>query len=298
MSASPSWPDRYKKHILKHRFEILDGRVTASRRAFRIGNLSDVYLGELQSSWAGHAPEKVAVKMIRGQSIEDSDFRKFLKEVYTWSKLQSDYILPMRGITVHLGGTLSIISPWMAKGSARSYVSDVHVDPGSLLHDVAAGLSYLHAKEVYHGDLKGENILISDGGRAILADFGYSILEKGSFSLPISQPTGGSPLWMAPEKLAGYGDSPAADVYSFAMVTLELFTRENPFHGETYLTPTDIQNGKRPARPAPAATVYRLTDDWWRICRRCWDNDPSKRWSVNRIMQFISQIRLRAHHAA
>lgn len=91
---------------------------------------------------------------------------------------------------------------------------------------------------MFHGDLKGvshwvlssnpltfslkENILISHDGRALLADFGFSVLLYSSFSLSLSQPTGGTPLWMAPEKLAGYGDSAAADVYSFGMLALVL----------------------------------------------------------------------------
>jgi len=285
---SHSWPHRYKEHIKRHRFAILDSRVAlpSNARALASGQFSDVYQGALQG---GYHPELVAVKMIRGQSINDSELRKFLKEVHTWSKLDNEHILPLRGITVQLGWTLSIISPWMANGSARKYVSNGSVDPGPLLRDVADGLHYLHTREdpVYHGDLKGENVLISNGGRALLADFGFSALVESSFSLSISEPLGGSPLWMAPEKLDGYDDSAETDVYSFAMLTLELFTRRSPFHGETSLHMIeDIKRGRRPRRPTPDVTRNRLTNDWWRMCQSCWDNDPSRRWTVNQILQF------------
>ncbi|KAJ7343027.1 kinase-like domain-containing protein [Mycena albidolilacea] len=285
---SHSSPERYKEHILRHEFQILDHRVTLmDRRAVSIGklNCSDVYMGSLQSLQAGSPPERVAVKMIRGQSLTDSEIKKFLKELHTWSKLRNEHILPLRGVTVELYGTLSIISPWMANGSARKYVINGSVDPGPLLDDVARGLHYLHTEiPVFHGDLKGENIIISHDGRALLADFGYSVLVWSSFSLSISEPTGGTPLWTAPEKITDYTDSTASDVYSFGMLALELFTRQDPFYPEL-LGPEDIVNGKRPRRPTPKVTLERLTDDWWKICELCWV-DADKRPTMRHIMEF------------
>ncbi|KAJ7243527.1 kinase-like domain-containing protein [Mycena rebaudengoi] len=294
---SDSWRDLYKGHIERHRFQILDGRVTLRNAApIREGNYGDVYTGSLKSLEAGSQPEEVAVKTIRGRSIEDAHIRKFFKEVHTWSKLDNVHILPLRGITLELQGTLSIISPWMLNGSAKKYVSSGDVDPRPLLHDVASGLHYLHTREeqVYHGDLKGDNVMVSNGGRALLADFGFSVLVSSSFSLPITHPTGGTRAWMAPEKIAGDGDSVAADVYSFAMLSVELFTRKNPFHGETFPTTEAIQKGKRPRRPTPDATFNRLTDDWWKTCELCWDSDSAKRPAVIQILECISQPKFKA----
>ncbi|KAJ6567166.1 kinase-like domain-containing protein [Mycena vulgaris] len=301
--------DRYRGHIDRHRFTILDGRVTLNLNEPVItnGNYGDVYMGSLESLQADSQPETVAVKMIRGRSIKDSDIRvrhvcsdesselvpqKFLKEVHTWSRLDytNNHILPLFGITLDLGGTLSIISPWMAKGSAKKYTSDATIHPGPLLHDIVTALHYLHTEaNMYHGDLKGDNILVSASGRGFLADFGFSVLVSSSFSLSISHPVGGTPLWMAPEKLAGQGDSAAADVYSFAMLILELFTRKDPFEGEPSPNREEVQNGRRPGRPTPDMTLNRLTDDWWKICKLCWAPNPSTRWTTVQIKEFISQ---------
>ncbi|KAG6326687.1 hypothetical protein ID866_12305, partial [Astraeus odoratus] len=77
-----------------------------------------------------------------------------------------------------------MVSAWMDNGNAYEYVQNTLVDPRPLLSDIAEGLRYLHNHEppIYHGDLKGQNVLISDDGHALLADFGLSFLVRSSFS--------------------------------------------------------------------------------------------------------------------
>ena len=49
------------------------------------------------------------------------------------------------------------------------------------MYELAAGLVYLHAQNIVHLDIKPENILLNENGRAVLIDF------SGSCSLPASQ---------------------------------------------------------------------------------------------------------------
>ena len=60
--------------------------------------------------------------------------QKFLKEVHAWSKLAHENVLPLIGITTQFDLTVSIVSPWMAKGNARNHVlRDKSVDPRPLV---------------------------------------------------------------------------------------------------------------------------------------------------------------------
>lgn len=59
------------------------------------------------------------------------------------------------------------------------------------------GLDYLHTNQIIHRDLKPQNILISDEGKAKIADFGVSSLfDNGS---DILRKTEGTYHFMAPE---------------------------------------------------------------------------------------------------
>ena len=108
------------------------------------------------------------------------------------------------------------------------------------LSGVAEGLSYLHQCNVIHGDLKGvsdhvsrwltvltprkSNILVDAAGHARVADFGLATVTQDLDSIRnASDDRGGGVRWIAPEILSDRGThSKEADVFSFAMVTIEV----------------------------------------------------------------------------
>ncbi|KAG6328364.1 hypothetical protein ID866_10725, partial [Astraeus odoratus] len=128
----------------------------------------------------------------------------------------------MLGITSDFG-SISIVSEWMDMGNAHAYVQNQKNDPRPLLLDIVNGLHYLHAHKkgpIFHGDLKGLNVLISNAHRALLADFGYSTLTQSTFSMPVTNQQGGSCHWMAPELWDGVSSSAESDMWAFGMTTL------------------------------------------------------------------------------
>ncbi|MCB1215321.1 MAG: tetratricopeptide repeat protein, partial [Deltaproteobacteria bacterium] len=87
-------------------------------------------------------------------------------------------------------------------------------------------LDYLHTRGLIHGDLKPQNILVTqekDQDKIILLDFGLA----QSFKTPNTQMIGGTLAYLAPESLLGHL-SPQGDLYALGILSLELLSRLKP----------------------------------------------------------------------
>lgn len=102
---------------------------------------------------------------------------------------------------------------------------------GDRLLDMASALAHVHSSEFMHLDFKPENLVVSRGGRMLLCDFDTAQPIPTS---PIRLPNkSGTPLYMPPEIINGWGCDQRADIYSFAVTAYELLTRIKPFEGRT-----------------------------------------------------------------
>lgn len=129
----------------------------------------------------------------------------------------------------------------MQNGSAFQYLTDnnriTETESWHLLHDVAEGLAYLHAKTppVIHQDIKPDNILINDENRYMITDFGISARIRSTLRRNQGQESSGGTLaYMGPER---FGPSPApimaSDIWSLGATMYELLTGMPPYgdHG-------------------------------------------------------------------
>jgi serine/threonine protein kinase len=113
-----------------------------------------------------------------------------------------------------------------------------------ILGDVGSGLGAAHAKGVLHRDIKPSNVLLTEDGRAKLADFGIATAGVGD----ITQ-TGvviGSPAYLAPERVAGEPATVRSDIYAVGVVAYEALAGVRPFVGESHLALAHAINEGRP----------------------------------------------------
>lgn len=100
----------------------------------------------------------------------------------------------------------------------------------SLYRDIRSALSYCHSHGIVHGDLKAENVLLCEDGRAVLSDFGISrIIDakmRTNLELTGSCETGGfgTVYSLAPECRNGSPATPRSDVYSFGVLMFKVVT--------------------------------------------------------------------------
>src|SRR5438270_2505426 len=139
-----------------------------------------------------------------------------------------------------------------------------------ILRDVLTALTHAHAAHIAHGDLKPENVLLTDG-HTLVADTG--IVEAVERSLPRGTPglvTGAlcATTYVAPERRAPGGKNgaaaagPADDMFAVGVLVHEMLT------------------GKPPAPESEALEEVRSVPAWLaELARRCLAADPAGRWA-------------------
>lgn len=95
-----------------------------------------------------------------------------------------------------------------------------------ILRGILEGLDALHRAGIVHGDLKPENVLLADGGRVLLSDFGAASTLDPRQTLVggRAQAATASLLYMAPEQARGQPSSPASDLYAAGAIAVEMLT--------------------------------------------------------------------------
>lgn len=146
-----------------------------------------------------------------------------------------------------------------------------------LITAVGAGVEYIHNNGIVHGDMKPENILISEAGAIKIADFGLSRAET-LFSLGRER-LRGTKRYMAPEQLTRKKIDPRTDIYSLGVSCYELFTGVSPYMGKNQdEVIKEIVNRK--IKPTPPSKVKRgLHHHIDRIIMKALQKNPENRYT-------------------
>ena len=95
---------------------------------------------------------------------------------------------------------------------------------------VAEGLAFAHARGVVHRDIKPGNIMVLEGSRAKIMDFGIARVRASD----VKTQTGvmlGSPKYMSPEQVLGQPADHRSDIFSLGVVLYEMLAGAPPFAG-------------------------------------------------------------------
>ncbi|PWN53108.1 Pkinase-domain-containing protein [Violaceomyces palustris] len=102
----------------------------------------------------------------------------------------------------------------------------------NFVRQILEGLSFLHARDIVHRDIKGANILVDNKGGIKISDFGIS--KKVESDLLISarahRPSlQGSVFWMAPEVVKQTSYTRKADIWSLGCLVVEMISGTHPW---------------------------------------------------------------------
>ena len=199
-------------------------------RLLGCGGFSEVWLATDEKTSL-----KVAVKVYApGSGLDEDGIRIFSEELAIVYNLNHTNLLKPQYFD-ESGGCPYLVLPYCERGSAQKLAGKITEEEAwQFLHDVAAGLEYLHAQEppVIHQDIKPDNVLRNTSGTFMITDFGISTRARSTLRRSVSRtnPSGGTMEYMGPER---FGEKPApikaSDIWSLGATLFELLTGEVPF---------------------------------------------------------------------
>ncbi|KAH7565326.1 hypothetical protein ACOSP7_020350 [Xanthoceras sorbifolium] len=279
------------------------------------GTYGSVYYGVLRN-------QEVAIKRMTATKSKE-----FIAEMKILCKVHHTNLVELIGYAA-TDDELFLIYEYAQKGSLRSHLHDPqnkgHTSLSWIMRvqialDAARGLEYIHehTKTHYvHRDIKTSNILLDDGFRAKISDFGLAkLVGKTSDGEATVTKVVGTFGYLAPEYLSDGLATTKSDVYAFGVVLFEIISgKEAIIRTEGMVT----KNHERRSLASVMLTALRNAPDSMSmssmkdyidpnmmdlyphdclfkmamLAKQCADEDPILRPDMKQVVISLSQILL------
>jgi eukaryotic-like serine/threonine-protein kinase len=192
----------------------------------------------------------VALKVMHAELAGDRQIRgRFQREAAILRRLEGPHICPILDFgevpSDDPARTLLYIAlPKLAGPSLEKVLeSDGPLPVDRVLDivlEVLEALRSAHGQGVIHRDLKPANVILKDGDKVVVVDFGMSKIVTGTgidtTNLTAHNMVFGTPEYMSPEQARGDELDARCDVYAAGIMLYEMLTGSPPFRGATPLT--------------------------------------------------------------
>ena len=229
----------------------------------------------------------VAIKMLKPEYKDDAEFlRRFSREAGTVLKLNHENIV--RAFDVGEYNDLPYIVMEYVEGHTLKDLIDQN---GPLPIRTAIGitcqlldaLSVAHEYGIIHRDVKPQNVIVTDRGKAKLTDFGIAREANATTSTFSGKKVLGSVHYISPEQAKNAIATEESDLYSVGITLYEMLTGTVPFLSDSAVTIAlmHIQEKPTPPREINPQIPPALND----IVMRALEKNASDRYDSARAMR-------------
>ena len=202
------------------------------------GTHADVY-----RAWDARLQREVALKLIRPGSDADASW---LDEGRAAARVRHPNVVSVHGVDRRDGRAglwMELVRGVTLERRVTERGPLAPAEAARLGAEIGSALAAVHAAGTVHRDVKPANVVRDDEDRHVLTDFGLGVRQGDLARVGPS----GTPMYMAPELLAGAPASPRSDVYALGMTLWFALTGRHPF--EAGSLPELIDAARRGPRP-------------------------------------------------
>ena len=254
------------------------------------GAMGVVYRGRDES-----LDRDVAVKVIRGESLDDDSRAQFLKEARAAARLQHPGIVTVYELGEEMGMPFLAMELLEGQDLQRALREGKLAGPEQALRVIAEvldALGHAHARGIVHRDMKPSNVFLHADTHAKILDFGVARLGEG---MTVTGRVVGTPHYMSPEQIRADPVDGRSDLFSTALMFYEMVSGAKAYRPGSAVTimyqivHEDADLSRLPDTPAGAALLA--------VLRRALARDRNDRFpSAGALATALTQA-VRAHAA-
>ncbi|MBL8608519.1 MAG: protein kinase [Myxococcales bacterium] len=269
--------------IINDRYEI--------RQSLGKGGMGEVFLAYDRTT-----QQAVALKIVREESRMPGDDEALRQELLHARSVSHPNVCRVHDLAPSGYGPI-LVMEYITGQTLHTHIRRKKAQGGytadefrRIAQEVCQGVAAIHAQGLVHGDLKPGNVMVTsnpDGsfGKAIVLDFGFAKERaRASARRPGAPPDGGTPNYMAPERIRSGGASQEDDLYALGLTLWEMWTCRVP------------EPGYKPrAKPMRQQIMFDvpagLSVDEIKQIFRCLSDDPPSRIPA-RHLKFFNPVAL------
>jgi serine/threonine protein kinase len=229
-------------------------------------------MGVVYAAYDGELDRRVALKLLAPGMVGPEGRARLRREAQAMAKLSHPNVVPIYEVGEH-EGRVFVAMEFVEGQTLRAFCRDeVRAWEAVLAAGIQAGrgLAAAHEAGLIHRDVKPDNILIGDDGRARVVDFGLARRSddgepreprsarpndeggpKSSTRAPLTRAGTlmGTPAYLAPEQVERAAATAKSDQFSFCVTLYEALYGELPFADAARRARLDPGPSKRESAP-------------------------------------------------
>lgn len=221
----------------------------------------------------------VAIKLLRRDSVAPAGVAGLQAEARLAATLAHPNVVDVYDYG-ETDGLPYIVMEYVPGGNVRQRIDErgplSPMQAIAVARQILAALAVGHRQGIVHRDIKPQNILLTPGGAAKLADFGIATAGDDTSERGDATTTVGTALYMSPEQAMGNPVGPPSDLYSLGAVLYEMLTGRPPFDGASahQIATQHVRSAVPPIGQLRPGLPMRLQQ----IIQRALSKDPASRY--------------------